>query len=457
MNGVIFSILAFIVAIGVLVTVHEYGHFWVARRLGVKVLRFSVGFGQPLWKRTFGADRTELVIAAIPLGGYVKMLDEREAPVSDAELDRAFNRKPVQTRIAVVLAGPLFNFLFAIFAYWLMYVTGIPGLRTVVGDVVSDSLAARSGFIRGDEILALQGKPTPTWDTAVLALLDASFDAPQTVEVVVRDQAAVERHLQIRFDEDSGSLLEKGGVLENFGLRPWEPLAVIDRLVEGGAGDRAGLRGGDQVVMADGTAITGWARWVEYVSARPEQSITTRVIRDGRELDVILTPERVTVDGREIGRIGAYVRLPGEEQRATMRVVVRHGVLDALPAALAKTWEISTLTLRTLWKMVTGKASVENLSGPISIAQYAGQSATIGLAAFLGFLGIVSVSLGVLNLLPVPVLDGGHLMYYLIEVVKGSPVSEAAQLIGQKIGIALLLAVMLTAVYNDILRLFDGT
>jgi len=456
MNGVIYSFIAFVVAIGVLVTVHEYGHFWVARRLGVKVLRFSIGFGRPLWKRTFGADKTELVIAAIPLGGYVKMLDEREAPVPDEELERAFNRKPVKTRIAVVTAGPLFNFLFAIFAYWLMYVTGVPGLRPVIGDVVADSLAARSGFTRGDEILAINGKPTPTWDAALLALLDASFDAPQTAEVSVQDRAAVERRLRIRFEEGSAVLLKKGGILENFGLSPWEPLAVIDRLVEGGAGDRAGLRSGDQVVMADSTEISGWTPWVEYVSARPEQAIATRVIRDGRELDIILTPERVIADGREIGRIGAYVRLPSEEQRATMRVVVRHGVLEAFPAAMAKTWEISTLTLRTLWKMVIGKASVENLSGPISIAQYAGQSATIGLAAFLGFLGIVSVSLGVLNLLPIPILDGGHLMYYLIEVVKGSPVSEAVQLAGQKIGLFLLLAVMLLAFYNDILRLFDG-
>ena len=454
MNTVFGSLLAFIVAIGVLVTVHEFGHFWVARRLGVKVLRFSIGFGKPLWKRRFGADDTELVVASIPLGGYVKMLDEHEGEVPEAELGRAFNRQPLRSRMAVVVAGPLFNFLFAIVVYWLMFVAGVPGLRPVVGAVTPDSYAEQAGIVSGDEILAVGKSATPTWEAALLALLDASLDGHDSVALTVRSPQDVERQLLASF-ESSDELLKKGGVLENFGLTPWQPPAVVDRLVEGGAGAHAGLQPGDRIVQADAAAVNSWSQWVEYVRARPGQMIEVRVLRTDQEIDLKLTPDSVTDAGQTIGRIGAYVRLPDDDRRATMRVVVRYGPLQAVTEALGKTWDVTTLTLRTLWKMVSGGASVENLSGPISIAQYAGQSAAIGLAAFLGFLGIVSVSLGVLNLLPIPVLDGGHLLYYLIELAKGSPVSEAAQLVGQKIGIALLLALMSLAFYNDLIRLFD--
>jgi len=454
MNTALISLLAFIVAIGVLVTVHEFGHFWVARRLGVKVLRFSIGFGKPLWQRRFGADSTELVVAAIPLGGYVKMLDEHEGEVPATELDRAFNRQPVRSRMAIVVAGPLFNFLFAIAVYWLMFVAGVPGLRPVVGAVMPDSYAEQAGIVSGDEILAVGATATPTWETTVLALLDASLGGHDAVALTVRSSQGVERHLLASF-ESSDQLLKKGGVLENFGLTPWQPPAVIDRLIEDGAGARAGLQPGDRIVQADAVAISSWSRWVDYVRARPGQLIEVRVLRSGQETVLGLTPDSVADAGQTIGRIGAYVRLPDDDERATMRVVVRYGPLQAVSEALGKTWDVTTLTLRTLWKMVSGGASVENLSGPISIAQYAGQSAVVGLAAFLGFLGIVSVSLGVLNLLPIPVLDGGHLLYYLLELVKGSPVSEATQLLGQKIGIALLLALMTLAFYNDLIRLLD--
>jgi regulator of sigma E protease len=454
MSNALFSLISFIVAIGVLVTVHEFGHFWVARRLGVKVLRFSIGFGKPLWKRTFGDDNTELVVAAIPLGGYVKMLDEREGEVDAAEAHRAFNRQGLRTRIAVVVAGPAFNFLFAIFAYWAMFVAGVPGLRPVVGDVTPASYAAQAGIVRGDEIVSIQNRPTPTWEAVVLELLDASLDDQRSVMMTVTGENGTDRRLAAGF-EVPGELLQKGGVLENFGLSPWQPPAVIDRLVTDGAGERGGLRSGDRVIMADGKPVNYWSEWVDYVRERPEQLIQVRVVRDGSELTLDIIPEKATDDGQLIGRIGAYVRLPSDEQRATMRVVVQHGLLPALPAALKKTWSVTILTLRTLWKMVTGVASVENLSGPISIAKYAGQSAAIGLASFLGFLGIVSVSLGVLNLLPVPVLDGGHLLFYLLEWIKGSPLSDVAQLTGQKIGIAMLLGLMSLAFYNDIVRLLD--
>jgi len=454
MNEILLPVLAFIVVIGVLVTVHEFGHFWVARRLGVKVLRFSIGFGKPLWMKTFGQDRTELVVAAIPLGGYVKMLDEREGDVAEDEKHRAFNRQSLGTRSAVVVAGPLFNFVFAILVYWMMFVAGVPGLRPLIGDVAPASYAAEAGFVTGDEILSVQDRPTPTWESVVMALLDAGLDGQQLFEVIVRDPGGQERVLQVRIDTPD-ELFDKGGVLKNFGLNTWKPPALIERLVEGGAGARAGMQAGDLILTADGEPIQNWGQWVAYVRERPEQAIQLQLLRDGVEIETLLTPERVLDDGESIGRIGAYVRLPSEEQRATMRVVVRHGPLEAVPAALEKTFEITTLTYRTLWKMVVGQASVENLSGPISIARYAGQSAAIGLAAFLGFLGIVSVSLGVLNLLPVPVLDGGHLMFYLVEWVKGSPVSDVAQLMGQKIGITLLLGLMMLAFYNDLSRLLN--
>ena len=453
MNSVFVSLLAFIIAIGALVTVHEFGHYWVARRLGVKVLRFSIGFGNPLWQRRFGRDRTELVVAAIPLGGYVKMLDEREGEVAPEELDRAFNRQPLSTRVAVVVAGPLFNFLFAILVYWCMFVAGVPGLRPVVGEVQTDSLAAAADIRAGDEILSIDGQPTPTWEATVMELLDASLGDQASIPLIVRGADGDERRLQAGLGD--GELLEKGGVLENFGIGVWQLPPVIDEIVPSGAAEQAGLQSGDRILGVDGELIGSWNEWVNYVRQRPEQTLNLQIERDGSELTLTLVPARKIEAGEAIGFIGASVQLPDQEQRDTMRVVVRYGLIEAVSVALHKTWDVTTLTLRTLWKMIAGKASVENLSGPISIAQYAGQSATIGLAAFLGFLGIVSVSLGVLNLLPIPVLDGGHLLYYAVEFVKGSPVSETAQLIGQKIGILMLLALMSVAFYNDLLRLVE--
>jgi regulator of sigma E protease len=449
------SVLGFVVAISVLVAVHEFGHFWVARRLGIKVLRFSIGFGRPLWVRRFGADRTEFSIAALPLGGYVKMLDEREAPVPPQELSRAFNRQSLPVRSAVVLAGPLFNFGFAVIAYWLMFVSGVPGLKPIVGEVQPSSTAAVAGFEAGDELLNLDGRPTPTWDAATLELLDAAL-AGSSVDIVVRRPDGVQRVLTMDFALVTDALA-KGNLLDNLGLTVWRPKvpAVIDRLIGGGAAEAAGMLPGDRVTAVDGRVVDDWSGWVDYVRANPGRDLLVEVERDGGPVTLTITPRAVEEHGKKIGQIGAYVRR-SQEQLERVRAEVRYGPLESVGKAFDKTWEMTALTVRTLWGMVSGKASVENISGPISIAQYAGYSVRVGLASFLKFLAIVSISLGVLNLLPIPVLDGGHLLYNLIEWLQGRPLSESSQQLGQQVGILLLLALMSIAFYNDLTRLFGA-
>lgn len=456
MNSVIISVLAFIVAIGVLVTVHEFGHFWVARRLGIKVLKFSIGFGKPLWKWEIGKDRMELVIAALPLGGFVKMLDESEGDVPASEVHRAFNRKPVATRIAVVVAGPVFNFLFAIFAYWVVLVSGVTGIRPVIGEVLPATYAAEAGFEKGDEIIAIGNQETPTWERVSLGILDSVLETGSRQLFRVRHASGSTRDLQVHFNRPD-DMLAGGRVIENFGLVPARQVlpAIIDRVIADSPAQQAGLVAGDRIMVADGVMIDDWYAWVTYVRQRPDIRIQIDVERAGQRISLELTPAMTDVKGEKVGRIGAYVRLPDENQHDTMRVVVKYGFAEAVPRALSRTWEMTQLTLRALWKMVIGQTSIENLSGPISIAKYAGQTATIGLAAFFGFLAIVSVSLGVLNLLPIPVLDGGHLLYYLIELVKGSPLSDAAQMAGQRLGIFMLLALMLFAIYNDLVRIIE--
>ncbi|MCB1776299.1 MAG: sigma E protease regulator RseP [Candidatus Competibacteraceae bacterium] len=446
------SLLALIVTLGVLITVHEFGHFWVARRLGVKVLRFSIGFGKPLWRRR-GADHVEYVIAALPLGGYVKMLDEREGDVPADQLHQAFNRQPVGSRIAVVLAGPLFNFLFAILAYACMFIIGVPGIKPLMDAPVAGSLAEAGGFQKGDLIIAVDKEPTPALSAVMLALVDRTM-AEERIEVEVQD---IDGRTRIRTLDTryAPELDEETRVFDQLGLIPWQPVlpAVIGQVLPDGAASRAGLQSGDRIVLAGGESIADWQQWRSVIERHPGQPLDVRIERDGLEQALELIPDsRENPQGERAGFIGAVAQMP-PDLAEDLRVVVRYGPLDAVGAAITKTWDMSLLTLRMLGRMLVGKASLDNLSGPLTIAQFAGQAASAGLIAFLSLLALISISLGVLNLLPVPVLDGGHLLYYLIEVVKGSPLSEAIQHVGQQVGIVLLLMLMGLALFNDFNRL----
>lgn len=451
MMDIITSLLAFIVAIGVMVTVHEFGHYWVARRFDVRVLRFSVGFGKPLLRRHFGADRTEFVIAAIPLGGYVKMLDEREAEVSADERHRAFNTQTVGARSAIVAAGPAINFVLALVAYWAMFMVGVSGLTPLVGGVQEGSPAAVAGFERGEEIVAVGSRRTPSWSDARIAFIDVGLadDArPVNVRVATADGER-ERTLEVA----SVSLREgEEDPVRKLGFEYWLPdlPARISDVVADSAAEAAGLRSGDRVLRANGERIADWHDWVTFVRERPEQEIRIEIERDGSRQELAITPA-ATEDGT--GRIGAYGPVPDEAERERMFTTVRHGPVTAASESAAKTWDISRLTVRVVSRLVTGDAALSNISGPVTIAHYAGESARIGLAQFLGFLALISISIGIINLLPIPMLDGGHLLYFLIEAVKGSPVSERVQVIGQQIGIVMLLGLMTLAIYQDFLRL----
>jgi len=447
------SLAAFIVAIGVLVTVHEYGHYLAARLMGVKVLRFSVGFGKPIYRRRFGADRAEFVVAAIPLGGYVKMLDEREGPVSDAEVSRAFNRKTLGARNTVIVAGPVANFLLAIVAYAAMFMIGVPGMKPIVGEVQPGSAAALGGLQSGEQIVMVGSRRVQDWDQANLQLLDHAVRA-DAVEVTVlgHDGRELQRTLAL---ENRRELLGEGQFLDRLGIRPYRPALEprIGNVERGSRAAEAGLRPGDQVLSVDGEPVASWSGWVELIQASPEQPLRVIVRQGGAERTLTLTPAAVQLEGEVRGRIGAGVD-PDQPQMQELATLVRLGPIEGVAAGAARTWEVSILTLRVLWRMITGEASVKNIAGPVTIAEFAGMTAIIGITAFLGFLALVSVSLGIINLLPIPVLDGGHLMFNAIEWIKGSAVSERAQLIGQQVGLLAIAALMTLALYNDFSRLF---
>lgn len=452
--SVLWSLLAFIVAISILVTVHEFGHFWVARRMGVRVLRFSVGFGRPLWRRQ-ARSGTEYVVAAIPLGGYVKMLDEHEGDVPPELLSQAFNRKPVLRRMAIVVAGPVANFILAALLYAAMYMIGVQGIRPFVGTVTPASAAAAAGFEEKDLILAVDGRSVQSWEQARMALLEDAL-ARGVLDVKVRAPDGTETVRSL--DVSHLGLLKKGDeVLTRMGLSIWRPSTpVIAKVMSGGAAQRAGLQAGDRVIATNGQKMVSAEAWIRIIKSHPDQTLTLTVERDGNTREVSVTPAARMVGGQRQGFIDAEIQgVVPKAVRDTLRTEVRYGPLSALGEGIQQTWNVTVLTVRVLGRLVIGEASVRNLSGPVTIAEYAGISAAIGLSAYLGFLGIVSVSLGVLNLFPIPVLDGGHLLYQFIELVRGRPLSEAAQIFGQKIGLTLLGALIALALYNDLYRLFN--
>jgi len=425
MQSFLLSVVAFIIAIGVLVTIHEFGHYWVAKKMGVKVLRFSIGFGKPLWKKVAGPDQTEYVLAAIPLGGYVKMLDEREGDVNSAELDRAFNRKSVWARIAIVIAGPLANLILAVLLYWLIFIVGITGIAPIVAEPLAESPAEVAGFESEDRIVEINGKATPTWNTVYVSLLDGIVSGGSDIDITVDtiDGATVTRQLPLA----SELLNEEGDIVGSIGLMRWWPDVepVIGGIVVGGAAEAAGLQTGDRILSSDGASIATWHQLVDIIRASANKTLNVVVLRDNTEMNIALTPG------------------------------VRETPATALGMGFRRTGEMISVSVKMIGKLLTGQASLKNtVSGPISIAQFAGQSVSVGIDHYLSFIALVSISLGIFNLFPVPMLDGGHLLYYAIEVVTGKQVSDRIQIFGQQIGIALLGTLMIFVFYQDILRLF---
>lgn len=458
---VLISVIALLVTLGILVTIHEFGHFWVARRCGVKVLRFSIGFGKAA-KTWIGKDGVEYVIAPIPLGGYVKMLGQEDTTVSDTSTVPASQRqysfacKPLWQRMAIVAAGPVANFLLAIFVFWLINISyGISGIAPVVNNVIEDSIAERAGLRAGDEILAVDGEETIIWQQVTLQMLARLGETGEITLTVDPANSSTSRDIRVPIDAWMGAETAPNPV-GNLGIIQFEIPADIAGIVPGGAAEAAGLRTGDEIVSVDGRPIRGWTHWVEVIRASPELTLNVVVQRGGIDTELLITPDRATLDdGTVIGSIGAYVQettlaelLPPEMQRQ-----VNYNVLSAIQPAVVETWNKSIFVLDSVKKMVVGLISVKNINGPITIAQVAGETATYGLDVYLGFLALLSISLGVLNLLPIPVLDGGHLLYYAIEAIIRRPVPERIQAWGLQLGLLLISGIMVLAIYNDVNRL----
>ena len=449
------TIAAFALAIGILVTIHELGHYWAARWCDVKIIRFSVGFGRPLWMKKAGPDQTEWVLAVLPLGGYVKMADERDGSAEPTEKARAFNNKTVWQRIMIVLAGPIANFMLAALLYWGLFVSGTPGVKPYLAAPLANSAAETAGFTEFDLITRVADKAVKTWADTRLALLEAAVNRDK-VEIEVEESTGhrqlkrLDLALVSKDDLDKDFLVKVGISAYRLKLLP-----ILDEVMAGSAAARAGLRAGDRVLEVQGKLTDRWETLVTQISTRPGAATELIIQRAGAQMNLTVTPESITESGKTFGRIGVKPKL----DRALVEklsTVVRYSPLEAIPRAWTKVWDMSIFSLKMMGRMITGDISWKNLSGPITIADYAGQSAQLGWISYVTFLALISISLGVLNLLPIPVLDGGQLMYYIAEVLKGSPVSEKVMEIGQQVGLTLLLGLTAFAFYNDIHRLVTG-
>lgn len=459
------ALLSFIVTIGLLVTIHEYGHFIVARFFDVKVLRFSIGFGQPLWKKTFGKDKTELVIAAIPLGGYVKMLDEqamageeKEEDItnySDADLSRAYNRQSVFKRMAIVLAGPIANLLLAIVIYWGLFSAGVVGLKPIIGEVLPETPAAIAGLQSGDSITSINQTPIQSWQDVRWHVINATGGHKALSLTVKSDKNKLHTH-ELTLNALNNANPDKDP-LTQLGLTAFQPTLppVFGQIVEGGAAENAGLKTKDQVISVNGEDISDWARLVTIIQQSAGKQLHVLIERGEVRKTIALTPKPIEANGKVIGKIGAGVDYPDKLLQQYI-VTSNYSVKTALQKAVAKTWDTAIFSLKMLGRMVTGDVSWKMMSGPVTIADYAGQSANLGLKPFFSFLALVSISIGVLNLLPIPMLDGGHFMYYVIELLSGKPVSTSLMMFGQRVGLALIGSMMVLAFYNDINRLVAG-
>lgn len=450
---------AFILTLGIVVTVHEYGHFQVARWCGVKVLKFSIGFGQPLWRKKFGKDKTEYVIAAIPLGGYVKMLGEDtssdEPDLSDEDMSRALNRQSVGKRIAIVLAGPLANLLLAIFLYWILFMTGVVGIKPIVGKFVENSPVAMLNITSGEIIQEVGNQSVSSWQDVRWVLLKETLKKSDVAIQTVTPQLEIKSYqlnvTKVDFDDEKLDILEKiGFIIDMPKIAP-----KIGEVIKGSPAEQAGLKANDIVLELNQTKVSDWDAFVKEIKSHPEVAVTLLVKRGTQLVNLSITPEAIVEKDKKIGRIGAGFSMQQSELDKFF-TTTHYSVAGAFLKAVGKAWDTATFSLKMLGNMVLGNVSWKGMSGPVTIANYAGQSANMGLKVFIGFLALISISIGVLNLLPIPVLDGGHLMYYMFEFFTGRPVSEAAMNVGQRIGVFLLACMMVLALYNDINRLITG-
>ena len=442
MGNVLNNLIAFIVAISVLVAVHEFGHYIVGRWCGMKVLRFSIGFGKPLWTWISGKDRTEYCISAIPLGGYVKFLDEREAPIDETDQGRAFNHRPIPARIAVLLAGPAFNFLFALIAYWILSMQGVPTLRPVIGPVSADSYASEAGLQSEELLVAVGDQTVDNWNKALLLILDEMVTTGQ-IPLVVQNINGDERRVIIHVGNDRARLTEPGLLLDGLGFMPGPPLAIAEWIESGAAADRAGMLSGDRIVSVNGESTVTFSKLAAVITELPDRIVPINIIRNGRQQTLYVDVAAYETADGAIGRIGIG-----------SRYLKRLGAVAAVSESFSRTVRETSFTIRMLWNMVTLQVSIKNISGPISIAQYVGDSARAGVTYVLTILALISISLGVLNLLPIPMLDGGQIVYQSVEWIKGSPMSDRAQMLGNKVGILVVLLLISFSFYNDLERLF---